>query len=197
MTLHEKNQKLQSVLPTHIILPITMKVWNFGSWFTKPAIQYQIIYQFSQSWILKVGNTGKDGVHVFPHTNYQVVIPFRQVCKCLLQLPCYTQFCQSDLIKKWNHEMFLFMTSKKGKYFLEFEIGIGLLWVIVFVGKSSCMRNTFICKKSRTVFLPFAQGFPFQYFRNERHCNHLLEHVPTLMQLQPVLPTLFDGRYTI
>ena len=98
----------------------------------------------------------------------------------------YTQFCQSDLIKKWNHETFLFMTSKKGKYVLEFEIGFGLLWILFFVGNSSCMRNTYYAKIHGQFFFPLLKIFPFN--SSEWHCNHLLVRVLTL--LHTVLPTL-------
>ena len=99
----------------------------------------------------------------------------------------YTQFCQSDLIKKWNHETFLFMTSKKGKYVLEFEINIGLPWVLLFfVGNSSCMRNTYYAKIHGQFFFPLLKVFPFN--SSEWHCNHLLVRVLTL--LHSVLPTL-------
>ena len=126
-----------------------------------------MIFQFYQNKILKVGNTGKDGVHVFPHTNYQVVIPFRQVCKCLLQLlsPILSKWSESSDKEMKSRNVLVHDLKKKGKYVLEFEIGIGLLRVLFFVGKSSCMRKYILCKNSRTVFLHFAQGFPFQFFR--------------------------------
>ena len=145
-----------------------------------------MIFQFYLCKMLKVGNTGKDGVHVFPHTNYQVVIPFRQVCKCLLQLlyPILSKW--SDKEMKSRNVLVHDLKKKKGKYVLEFEIGIGLLWVLFFVGNSSCMRNTYYAKIHGQFFFPLLKVFPFN--SSEWHCNHLLVRVLTL--LHTVLPTL-------
>ena len=139
MTLQEKNQKLRkSVLPTLIIwwLKINMKLWQLeltAKW---------LVFQFYLCKMLKVGNTRKDGVHVFPHTNYQVVIPFRQVCKCLLQL-------LYPILSKWSDK------EMKSRNVLVHDLKKRKIcsWIrnrywatvgsIFFVRKSSCMRNTY------------------------------------------------------
>ena len=183
MTLQEKNQKLRkSVLPTLIIWwpKLIMKLWQL-TWLLKDFPILCICVRYS-----KVATLEKMAFTCSPIPTIKLSSPLDKYVNVYYNY--YTQFCQTDLIKKWNHETFLFMTSKKGKYVLEFEIGIGLGYygLYFFIRKSSCMRNTYYAKIHGQFFFPLLKVFPFN--SSEWHCNHLLERVLTL--LRPVLPTL-------